>query len=56
MACLCLDEGLKMTAFYVFLRAVYSDSIPYWLANSRIGWHDSENSPKIIPKPDGQAK
>jgi len=33
----------------------FLDSIPYWLANSGIGWHDGENSLKIIPKPDGQA-
>jgi hypothetical protein len=45
-----------MTAFGVFLCAVFSDSIPYWLANSGIGWHDGENSLKIIPKPGGQAK
>jgi len=45
-----------MTAFGVFLCAVFSDSIPYWLANSGIGWYAGENSPKIIAKPDGQAK
>jgi hypothetical protein len=56
MACLCLAEDLKMTAFDFFLCAVYPDSIPYWLANLGIGWYDGENSPRIIAKPDGQAK
>jgi len=45
-----------MAAFSVFLCAVFSDSIPYWLANLGIGLRVGENSPKIIAKPDGQAK